>query len=783
MMRLVLTLLLLGLVSVQAQTYLPRSELTKPLSPKVEKFLADFVDRCAVEKQKQLTTHMTEVMKAVDAAVKLTADETTAMQEPTSKAVEAAVTAWKQPGVVAMRTYLNRTSDAAATRHINGWKPDLAGLNEPVEGWTPPEQDAGWLAALRKTLGEERFKVWSAADIQARKQTDEEINTYLERWVRESRGPMNEDLQAQIDLMKTKLALNEEQVAALKKTAEALLDQITEAERQRAAGMLRPMPAEARRNILKRSYFYIRFDRPRGPAWEERWEKAAAQVLSAEVIEQWRKVSVEERVKSEAELAELVKPSEVYMRQQMEQSMLAEIDNLATELSLDKERQEKLKKLSDEAIEESLKLGRKQWLEQARNYSASERQRMRANTYFGLNEEQQAPALPIWKDGLTQVLSDVERTRMTTEKEQREQRSLVALSRACLAEMDRALMLNDVQRLKLEPQMLTLMEPLLEQRRQQYWSHSPQQLFQNAGKARAETVREILDDVQWKRWQELTASNSSPSPRNTNDRTATQPEVPDMEEAISKHLYKMLLTERKKTLDAMLPQVEEAQRVLVLPEATVARLTTAAKGAVEHSLGYWRQNTERYVRQTVQSATPKNLLQLLTGTERVSFNRNNGDSGPQSTEVWQTALKAALTPAQLKQLETAAQARQDFRLRAMAAMTVAELDRRRRLSAEQCAKLEPHVKKVLVEYQPDLERYMSTSWFLQYYYALVPVAGVPEKEMQEILTQPQWKLCKDRDLPDAMQYWEGIENNHKNRLKQGGNGNQIFFNGGIMLDQ
>ena len=120
MTRLVLTLLLLGLVSAQAQTYLPRSELTKPLSPKVEKFLADFVDRCAVEKQKQLTTHMAEVMKAVDAAVKLTADETTAMQGPSSKAVETAVAAWKQPGVVAMRTYLNRTSDAAATRHING---------------------------------------------------------------------------------------------------------------------------------------------------------------------------------------------------------------------------------------------------------------------------------------------------------------------------------------------------------------------------------------------------------------------------------------------------------------------------------------------------------------------------------------------------------------------------------------------------------------------------------------------------------------------------------------
>ncbi|MDP1590184.1 MAG: hypothetical protein Q8M07_20690, partial [Prosthecobacter sp.] len=770
------------LVSAQAQTYLSRSELKKPLSEAVEKTLAEFVERCAVEKQKQLTTHMAEVMKAVDAAAKLTADETATMQEPSKKAVESALTAWKPQAVVAMRAYLSRSSDMAAKRLINVWKPDASGLNEPVENWTPPEQSADWLAALRKTLGEERFKAWSDADARARKKTDEEIHRYLERWVRESRGPMNEDLQAQIELMKAKLALNEGQVAALKKAAEGLLDRITETERQRAAGMLRPMPDEARRNITGRSYFYLRFDRPRGVAWEKQWEEAASQVLIAETIAQWQKTTVEERDKVEAELAEMVKPSEVYMRQQMEQTMLTEIDNLATELGLDKERQEKLKKLSEAAIEESLKLGRKQWLEQARNYSAMERQRMRANTYFGLNEEQQAPALPVWKDGLKELLTETERARMTTEKEQREQRSLIAISRACLAEMDRALMLNDAQRGKLEPLLRPLMEPLIEQRRQQYWSYSSQQLFQYAGKARPETVRAILDDVQWKRWQELAASSNS-TPRAMPAMNGTQPEAPDMEAAISTHLYKMFLAERKKALDAMLPQVEEARRVLTLPEATVNRLNTAAKGAVEQSLGQWRQNTERYVRQTVQSATPKNILQLLTGTERVSFSRSNNDSSPQSAEVWQTALKDALTTSQLKQLETVARSRQDYRLRSMAAMTVAELNRRRRLSGEQCAKLEPHVQKVLAEYQPDLERYMSTNWFLQYYYAMVPVAGVPEKEMQGILTPQQWKLCKDRDLPDAMQYWEGIENNHKNRLKQGGNAGQIFINEGVMIDQ
>ena len=129
--------------------------------------------------------------------------------------------------------------------------------------------------------------------------------------------------------------------------------------------------------------------------------------------------------------------------------------------------------------------------------------------------------------------------------------------------------------------------------------------------------------------------------------------------------------------------------------------------------------------------------------------------------------------------------RQDYRLKAIAAMCTSELDRRRKLSSDQSARLETAVQQVLAEYLPDIERYMSPQWFLQYYYALVPLAGVAEKEMQAILTPEQWKLCKERDLPDAMQYWEGIKNNHERRKKQGvqANGPQILFNGGLMIDQ
>ena len=118
-------------------------------------------------------------------------------------------------------------------------------------------------------------------------------------------------------------------------------------------------------------------------------------------------------------------------------------------------------------------------------------------------------------------------------------------------------------------------------------------------------------------------------------------------------------------------------------------------------------------------------------------------------------------------------------------MSTSELDRRRRLTAVQCVRIEAVIQKVLAEYLPDIERYMSQQWFLQYYYALVPMGGVPDKEMQAILTPEQWKLCKDRDLPDAMQYWEGIKQNHEQRVKQGANGNanRGIINGGFIIDQ
>jgi hypothetical protein len=669
----------------QAQTP-SRAELKKPLSEAVEKVLADFVQSCAPEKQKQLTTHMEEVVNAIDAQVKLSSEERQALQVESGKAVEKSLKSWQPLALMMMRTYLSRTSDSAAIRHIGLWKPEVAGPNEPVEDWTPPEEDAAWLAALKAKLGEARYATWHEADVKAKQQTDKEISSHLERWVRESRGPMNEDLRARIELMKKKLSLSDAQVTALNKTAESLLDRLSDAEKKRATNMLRTLPPAARENIMGRNYFYIRFDRPRGEVWDKTWDEAAAKVLPSELLAQWHQTDKEERTKAESEVADMIKPSEQQAEQQMETAMGTEIDGMVIALNLNKERQKALEQLSKQAIQESLKLARKGWLQQAKGYSASERKRIRGNVYFGINEDIQAIKLPVWTEGVKKLLTEDERTRMTADNKQREQRTGLAISRACLAEMDKTLVLSQDQRILFEPLLVETMRPLLEQRRQQYWSYNASQLFQNAGKVKDEMVRAILDDVQLKHWKELVVTNNSSSRNTVPDLNASFPEVPDMEAAISQHLYKMFVAERSKTLATMMPQVEEATRLLALPAPAVARLTTAAKGAVETSLEYWRQFTENFVRQSVQTATPKNLLQALAGTERANFSRT--ETKPQNTELWKTALKTTLNDSQQRKLQQVTDERQNYRLKAMAAMSVSELDRRRKLSADQCARVE-----------------------------------------------------------------------------------------------
>ncbi|MBB5034210.1 hypothetical protein HNQ65_003801 [Prosthecobacter vanneervenii] len=783
MIRPILLMAVLATATVVHSASSPLAERKQPLSEAVEKVLSEFVQSCLPEKHKQLTAHMVDVIKTIGSTVTLTPEETRTLEQAAKLAVEETVKTWRPKAQEAMRTYLSRTSDSAAIRHIGMWQPEKAGPNEPVEGWTPPEEDATWLSTLKATLGTDRFGVWHAADLKARQQAETALSAPLESWLREARAPLNENLRNKIEFMQKKLELSESQIAALNKAAESLLDQLCTSEKKRATSMLLTLTPAARDYILDRSSFYISFDRPSSEAWNQSWIKSASSVLPADLVATWQKIDKEERAKDENEYVIMIKPSEQQAEQRMQMEMESEIDGIVQTLNLPKERTAALKQLSKQAVQESLQQARKGWLQQAKSYSPEDRKRLRGRIFFGINDDNQALKLKTWTEGLKKLLSDAEFKLMSVENTQRDHRTFLALARACLTEMDQTLMLTQEQRHKLEPLVMESMKPLMEQRRQQYWNYNSYQLFQTAAKVSTEDLRSILDEVQRGRWKEMAEQGRNSARSSVPDMSASFAEVQDMEAATSRHLYKMFIAERTRTLEVMMPQVEEAARLLSLPDTVVSKLTTVAKGAVESSLGYWRQTTESYVWQAVQNATPKTILQILAGTES-SNSGGRTETRPQNTVLWKSFLHSALSEAQLKKLQQSADERQNYRLQAMAAMSTSEIDRRRRLTADQSAKVQTAVQKVLAEYLPDMERYMTNQWFLQYYHALVPVAGVPEKELQAILTPEQWKLCKDRDLPDALQYWEGIKSNHEQRMKRGGQagGNVRVINDAIIFN-
>ena len=102
---------------------------------------------------------------------------------------------------------------------------------------------------------------------------------------------------------------------------------------------------------------------------------------------------------------------------------------------------------------------------------------------------------------------------------------------------------------------------------------------------------------------------------------------------------------------------------------------------------------------------------------------------------------------------------------------MSEFDRKVALTAEQWTKLEPILAGTVKDYAPDIENMFSSnypySWFLQSYTMFIPIAAVPEADMKGILSKEQWDGWKGSpEMENTNNYWENVQNNHKNRVKE-----------------
>jgi hypothetical protein len=776
-------LVMLPSVGVMAASpFTIREESKKPLSEPVEKELRRFVDEGEPVKREQLKAHMKLVIDAMRKSVTLSDEEARLLAEDAEKIIAESVKTWKPASIACLRCYLvNLTDEKTRLRYVTQWTVTEVAENHSIEGWVLPDALPQWAEAMRARLDEARATKWLDEATKAAANQKNQDRDYLERWAKMARVSMDEDLRVLIEDMKKQLSLRTEQLEVLKREAMKLVDEHAEAEMQAGAELLASQTAAQReRTFGSRNAFITRFMKPKGSELEALWAKIATQELGAEPVQRWTAAMEARKEKEVADILESLKPMEQQSRSQMEILIANEVDGYCSALNLDDKRKAALEKLSKDALDASIAAARKTWEQTVRRWSAAER-KSRRNVYFGVNESERPMKMEVWTRGLEQLFTAEETQRMKTDVEARTARRKRALAQSALAEMDLTLALSQVQRTALEPLIIPLLEPLLKDENEEYWSFQPYQLLNACSKAEESAVRAILDDTQWTRWG--TAVATPPQHYRRNDPMNPAPEEVSPEEAakinveeeISRHLHQMHQRERKTRQALMMARVEDARRVLALPEDKVKRLTIAAKGAVEDDLLSWRRNVENWVRGSVERATPESIKTALAGLDRSNYSAPG--NGPEKSSTWRLTVASLLSPAELERWKKVIDERRAYRVDALASMSVNELDRRRRLTPGQHTQLKEKLAAVLVDYLPDIERYMTQAWHLQYYYCLLPLAGVKEEDLKKVFTERQWKLVQERDLPDSRQYWEGIENYHRRRLK----GEDTDDDGGQMI--
>jgi hypothetical protein len=753
---------------IHAAPFNTRAESKKSLGPDSEKALEKLADDGFAGKKEQLTRQLEWVLELAE-EVKISTEEKAALLKDAEPLIEAAIKAWRPRYIESLRFYIvSYTDDASAARRIAQWKMDQAEKRLTVEGWTLPDLSTAWQELVKKHLGEERGAQAIAIRAKQRAEVKQEMESFLERWASTGRVPMDEELRLLIESLRKELKLEQPKVDVLFTAAKKLVDEHAATELAAGMDLLSSLPEEQRLVAMGQgNSFATRFVRPKGTDLEKKWAETITSLVGAESVKQWQNLVAEQKAKEEADLVDSLKPSEAQAQMQMEELIGREVDSFVSGLNLDDERKKELEALAKQAVTASIEASKKQWIKTIQGWSTADRKNRR-NFYFGVSDEDQPPKQKVWAEGLKKIFSPEELQNMQEGLAQRKTRMSGALAAATLAEMDKTLGLSVKQRADLEPLLRPLMEPLLRDESQEYWSYQGYQLCNAAAKVDEKQLTTILDDVQMKQWKTLvsTVPNNSRSGGITVTSSEIDPEEekPDIEWEISRHLHQLGVNERKRLLEVMLAKVDDAKRVLSLPDDKVKRLTTAAKGAVEASMEEWRTQVESWVRNSVERATASTVKATLANLARSTYNTQS--KGPQTQDRWRETITTLLSESEQTAWKKVLDARKDYRTAAMATMSVNELDRRRRLTPEQVTQVHQLVSAVIYNYLPDIERYMNHSWHLQYYYALLPLAGVKDGDLKSVLTERQWKLVQERDLPDAEQYWEGIESYHKQRIQQ-----------------
>ena len=759
-----------------------------PLSPEVEKALAEIAAKMAPLRKKDIGEHMEDVMARLFETTALTDEaKRKAIRGASSAALEETMKPWPQAVTETNRIRIAANGVRPSAETVKTWNVELQALARLVLGCKLPDQQPVWAQALKANLSPGQLAKWEEVVSEARKKREEQISALLKPWADNYREAGNQMMETRITAMAAELKLDEERKSQLRDSAGKVVDRICDDEVDHAAEALRfEIDRRFEQSRSRNRGIFNGYEMDMNPAEDREWQAALKRIVKPGELAAWDKHVAEEKAEFDKEIPALLKPALEQMTQYWKSGLDTEVNNLVVTLGLNEERTKALEPAGKAALKRAedryMSLAKQQLDKVDSVYRA---QILKRGRYYVRFDESEMPQNdPAFKESLQQLLTPEERNRLAAAIEARKTRRGSVMSLVMVAELDKKLALTGPQRERLLPlagRLVKDVEELFPQHRTNYsYDFEPRKFFAAAANAKSDDLKGILDTIQLSRWRELSeGAGAADDPRLSGSRIAggdgkaeepqRKPEPEDVDVYVSDYLDRKTEAERRRLLEIMLLQAEDVARVAALPADTAAHLLTAARGAAERELAPWKASTERNTRSNIQGATAANVKQRLAGMEGYYYERRDPKAGT-SQSVWKKTLDARLSEAQKAAWQKEVDARRDFFWRTVVQAVLAEFDRRHVLTADQWDRLEPLVSKIVKDYSEDIEGYFSggysTPWYLQTYSSLLPMAGVPEKEMKTILSKAQWDRWAGEDLGNAMNYWDSIENNHKNRVQQ-----------------
>ncbi len=518
------------------------------------------------------------------------------------------------------------------------------------------------------------------------------------------------------------------------------------------------------------------------PLDQPAWKEALARALSPEQAAAWQKAQDARNEAVPKELDEMLDRQADQMRNSTGNPLATRCAEIIGVLDLTPERVATVNALAKQATEASMDAWRKEAHKTYLSKDEATRKRLlRGRQFYAPVREDNAPEnQAVWTEGIAKLLTDDERKILASARGDQRKRRTHALAMLMVSLLDEKVAFTADQRPKLEPIVERLVQKNEEfypqsERNNEYFNLNATAFYKAAVAAKAEEIRPILDDLQWKRWQDTGHDKGEQDDEDENQPAASPTpggspaaieEPEDLEALVSEYMATKTASEHKRVDAVMLLQAEDAARVASLPPATAARLRTAARGAAEAALADWSSSMEETVRGQVQGAEREMIQQRLSNSNRYYFTPPT----PKDQAVWKQAIKTDLTQAQQDAWQVERDARARYADDAVAQFLLAEFDRNFILGAGQWERFAPLIAKALHDYRPDINRmfsYNSSQWFLTSYYMFLPVHAIPEEDCKAIVGKERFeRWTGSNGYRYSVQYWSNLKEYHEERMKE-----------------